>query len=462
MADERLLDKVQSLSDLELASLLCLVAREHCLISTEPDSVDDLAEELRLIASRTFNLSSAVIDCHTHTTLDEFATALLVPLPTRAPPSPGNTRSVSSYPPRYEQYLSSAGGPSSLAASYFPSSSSPRVGGPINPSSPSIGTGTNSSSQAPRQPRIANIILAKNLDRAPRVVQIQALELLRTRRIFTRTSVQTAPKQFLFIALVGATSGGQARVTPHLNDFLYLAHWHDPEGDGFPYLDEEAVQTGEDGDRGGEDEFDDGESTSSSHSVVKRHLPSLGARTSSSLPAVETKWPSRMNTTSSRRSSSSGSSLRRPTPTPRRKQPDPEPREPPPELPLFTDSDISLLAQLAQQAHVDVDVYRYQMNVVAFLRTHRAVAGGVSPAATKHFELLAKSLAPLHGLDYVTPSLVALAARKVYLHRIVVTTPERERSMQWGSELGAVAAILEGVGPEDVIEEVLGLVAVPP
>jgi hypothetical protein len=67
-----------------------------------------------------------------------------------------------------------------------------------------------------------------------------------------------------------------------------------------------------------------------------------------------------------------------------------------------------------------------------------------------------RCLAPLHNLTYATPSLIALAARKVYLHRIEIVKPENERSMQWGSNLDAVAAILEGVGAEDVIEDVLG------
>ncbi|KAK3328488.1 hypothetical protein B0T19DRAFT_193037 [Cercophora scortea] len=101
------------------------------------------------------------------------------------------------------------------------------------------------------------------------------------------------------------------------------------------------------------------------------------------------------------------------------------------------------------------------MNIITFLRMHRAVAGGVSPTATQHFGRLMRSLAPLHGLDYVTPSLVGLAAQKVYLHRLAMVAPERERSMQWGSELAAVEALLEGVGPEDVVDDVLGMVAVP-
>lgn len=71
------------------------------------------------------------------------------------------------------------------------------------------------------------------------------------------------------------------------------------------------------------------------------------------------------------------------------------------------------------------------------------------------------ALAPLHGLDYVPPSLVALATRKIYPHRITLTTPESERSMQWGSSLEAVREVLEGVTVDDVMEDVLHQVEVP-
>jgi hypothetical protein len=49
--DEDLLRKVHELSDLELAALLCLVAQEHCIIDTEPDAIDELAEELEQVES---------------------------------------------------------------------------------------------------------------------------------------------------------------------------------------------------------------------------------------------------------------------------------------------------------------------------------------------------------------------------------------------------------------------------
>ncbi len=50
MAEEPLLNKVQHLSDLELATLICLVAQEHCIIDTEPDALDDLLQELEFVS----------------------------------------------------------------------------------------------------------------------------------------------------------------------------------------------------------------------------------------------------------------------------------------------------------------------------------------------------------------------------------------------------------------------------
>ncbi|KAK5241148.1 hypothetical protein LTR16_009710, partial [Cryomyces antarcticus] len=88
-------DKVQQLSDLELATLLCLVAEQHCIIQAEEDSLDDLEQELALVrsdctedtrlstdaapqvASDVFGLSSAVLHCSERTGLDDFSAAIL-------------------------------------------------------------------------------------------------------------------------------------------------------------------------------------------------------------------------------------------------------------------------------------------------------------------------------------------------------------------------------------------------
>lgn len=61
----------------------------------------------------------------------------------------------------------------------------------------------------------------------------------------------------------------------------------------------------------------------------------------------------------------------------------------------------------------------------------------------------------------MSPSLVALAVRKIYPHRVTITKPEAERSIQYGSDLEAVSAILKGYDPLQVIEEVLQLVETP-
>ncbi|KAL7795435.1 hypothetical protein V8C37DRAFT_374502 [Trichoderma ceciliae] len=364
MADDDLLEKVHSLSDLELAVLLCLINREHVLISTPPTAIDDLVQELQLVASKTFSLKYVVVNCHPSTTLEDFASALL--LQPQQQPTP----------------LS----PFARTDSYFAlnSLSNHRSSAPLSPLTP-----------FPPSPQIAHFVIAKNLDRAPRVVQIQALELLRTRRIFTRTSVQAAPKQFVFIPVLGAASGGEAHVTVHLNDFFSIAHWHNPD-DGYVNLDESDGRTDAD------------DKTASTESVVKKAS----------------------NDTT-------------------------------PSTALISDIEISQLAKLSQEVQIDVDILRYQMNVVSFLRMHRAVAGGITPAATKHLHQLVKSLAPLHKLDFVTPALIGLAVRKVYLHRIRIAEPEKERSMQWGSQLEAVEALLEDLGPEEVMEEVLEMVTAP-
>jgi hypothetical protein len=54
-----------------------------------------------------------------------------------------------------------------------------------------------------------------------------------------------------------------------------------------------------------------------------------------------------------------------------------------------------------------------------------------------------------------------LATRKIYPHRIEIVEPAKERSLQWGSEPDVIAEVLDGIGPSDVIEEVLSMVEVP-
>lgn len=72
-----------------------------------------------------------------------------------------------------------------------------------------------------------------------------------------------------------------------------------------------------------------------------------------------------------------------------------------------------------------------------------------------------RCLAPLHGVDYVPPSLVALATTKIYRHRISVARPQDDRSMMYGSDINAVETILSDATPESIIEDVLAEVEAP-
>jgi len=130
-------------------------------------------------------------------------------------------------------------------------------------------------------------------------------------------------------------------------------------------------------------------------------------------------------------------------------------------MPIFTREDIESLIALTTAVRITPEVRAYLHNIVVFMRLHRAVAGGISAIATRHFSTLVRALAPLHGLSYASPSLVALATRKIYPHRIRLAMPENERSIQWGSSVEAVRTVLDGITADDVIEEVLQTVEVP-
>jgi hypothetical protein len=162
-----------------------------------------LSTDKSQVAAKVFGLSHAVIDCSEHTTLDDFAHAILT---------------VESNSPRSNSPIRTR------QDSYF-----------LNkPTFTSI-TRSPTSETFTENKTIANVIIAKNIDEAPKQVQIQALELMRTKRIFTRTSVQNAPKRFLFIAILAGGEG--PRLTKHLNDYMFISHFHDPE-DGLPNLEE--------------------------------------------------------------------------------------------------------------------------------------------------------------------------------------------------------------------------------
>ncbi|KAL1888665.1 hypothetical protein Cpir12675_006095 [Ceratocystis pirilliformis] len=402
--DDDIIAKVHGLCDIELALLLSLVARENPIISTPVVAQNDLIAELQLIIAKTFGLTCVVVQCSPQTTVDSFTTSILRSPPPQPSPNLHPARSPSPFSAHFEYdgYLTARYPASTSGLTVSGSSNRPSSPGPV----PATGiTGSNNLAPIASSPaaagaaagfQIPNIIIAKDLNRAPQAVQIQALELLRTKRIFTRT-MQTAPKQFMLIPVLAAEQNGGVKLTTHLNDQFFIAHFHDPE-DGFVYLgsDEDDVV------------YEDNESMKSTASVVKRSTSDLCLNEAT-----------------------------------------------------FSEFDISMLSDLSMHVNTDTEVLRYQLNIAAFLRLHRAVASGISPTATKHLEKLCCCLAPLHQIDFVTPALVVLATRKVYPHRIVVATSRQDRSVQWGSDAKVIDGVLEGFAADEVIEDVIKMVAAP-
>jgi hypothetical protein len=61
MADPALLNRIHELSDLELAALICFIAREHCIIDTDPDSIYELLQELELVRHSLVNMKWSIL-----------------------------------------------------------------------------------------------------------------------------------------------------------------------------------------------------------------------------------------------------------------------------------------------------------------------------------------------------------------------------------------------------------------
>ncbi|KAK7204374.1 hypothetical protein BZA70DRAFT_311495 [Myxozyma melibiosi] len=128
---------------------------------------------------------------------------------------------------------------------------------------------------------------------------------------------------------------------------------------------------------------------------------------------------------------------------------------------LFLPKEIEYLTATISSIVIGAEIRRYMHDIMVFLRMHRAIRGGISARASRDFELLVRCLCPLHGLNYATPAIVKIAARKTYTHRITVPSPEDERSMAYGSDVEAVTKFLQFWTPDLVLDDVLDSVPIP-
>ena len=52
---DRITEKVQALSDIELAILICLITEQHCIIEAERQTLDFLVQEIQVVCSGASN-----------------------------------------------------------------------------------------------------------------------------------------------------------------------------------------------------------------------------------------------------------------------------------------------------------------------------------------------------------------------------------------------------------------------
>jgi MoxR-like ATPase len=87
----------------------------------------------------------------------------------------------------------------------------------------------------------------------------------------------------------------------------------------------------------------------------------------------------------------------------------------------------------------------YCVDIVRASRTHQSILSGAGPRATQSLLLTSRAFAALEGRDFVIPEDIQFMAPDVLVHRIIVR-PEFE---------------IEGITPEEVVENILHNIAVP-
>ena len=107
--------------------------------------------------------------------------------------------------------------------------------------------------------------------------------------------------------------------------------------------------------------------------------------------------------------------------------------------------DIEAMTTVARAVHVAPSIKGYLVDLADATRNHQNLALGISPRAVLAMQRAGRARAAALGREFVTPDDIKALAGPLLEHRLLLT-PE---------------ASLSGLGPAEVLEEVLGSVAVP-
>lgn len=128
---------------------------------------------------------------------------------------------------------------------------------------------------------------------------------------------------------------------------------------------------------------------------------------------------------------------------------------------IISESYLQMMRERMKALTIIADIKRYMQDIVVFLRTHRLVRRGIPTKAVKDFDLLVRALCTLHDYQYATPSIVAIAARKVFPLKIELCHPEDEPTLNYGGDINIITNWLKKWDQSLIIEDVLNNVEPP-
>ena len=103
------------------------------------------------------------------------------------------------------------------------------------------------------------------------------------------------------------------------------------------------------------------------------------------------------------------------------------------------------LQQVIRNIHVEEKLMLYIATLIQETRNHKSIFLGASPRASVAVLNASKSIAGMHGRDFVTPDDIVFVLHPVLRHRIVLT-PEKE---------------MEGISPDEVIGQLIKNIEIP-
>ena len=112
---------------------------------------------------------------------------------------------------------------------------------------------------------------------------------------------------------------------------------------------------------------------------------------------------------------------------------------------IFDQKEIQKIQDIVEKIIIEDNLIQYIAQLVNKTRNHGKIYLGGSPRASLSIMRAAKAMAGIRGRDFVTPDDIQFVAPHVLNHRLILT-PEAE---------------MEGIMPEDVVQEIIQTIEVP-